>query len=70
MLVVPDVAWPVYDSLIDRIWQRITGSILVIMGLVLCATTYLTIRAAKGKETTFTGSHAGGGTGAHRLDRG
>lgn len=70
MLVVPDVSWPVYDALLDGVWQRVTGSILVIMGLVLCATTYLTIRAAKGRETTFTGPHSRAGTGAHRLSRG
>ena len=55
MLVVDDVAWPVLESTLDKVWGPVTGSVLAVTGLILCATTYLTIRTAKGKETTYTG---------------
>lgn len=54
MFVVADVAWPAFDGPLDRVWGRVTGGVLVVTGLVLLATTYLTIRTAKGKETTYT----------------
>jgi hypothetical protein len=54
MLLVDDVAWPAYDSLADSAWGPVTGSILVVMGLVLITTTVLTLRAARGEETTYT----------------
>jgi hypothetical protein len=56
MLLVDDVAWPAYDSLADSAWGPVTGSILVVMGLVLITTTVLTLRAARGEETTYTSS--------------
>ncbi len=54
MLIVEDVAWPVWDQLLDRVWGDVTGGILVVTGLVLLATTYVTIRTARGEETTHT----------------
>jgi uncharacterized membrane protein len=54
MLVVDDVAWPVAESLLDRVWGPVTGSILIITGLILATTTWITLRTAKGDETTHT----------------
>ena len=35
-------------------WSPVTGGIMAVTALVLLATTYLTLRAAKGRETTYT----------------
>jgi len=47
MVVLPDVDVP--------FWSPVTGSILVITSLILVTTTYLTVRAARGEDTTHTG---------------
>ncbi|WP_218566642.1 PGPGW domain-containing protein [Vallicoccus soli] len=54
MLVVDDVAWPFLASLLDRVWGPVTGGILVVTGLVLVTTTWITVRTARGEETTHT----------------
>ena len=36
-------------------WSPVTGGILVVTALVLLTTTYLTVRAARGEDTTHTG---------------
>ena len=35
-------------------WSPVTGGIMTVTALILLATTYLTLRAAKGRETTYT----------------
>jgi len=35
-------------------WSPVTGGIIAVTALILLATTYLTLRAAKGRETTYT----------------
>jgi len=52
MLAAPDVELPVLSSL----WSPITGGILLLTGLILLTTTYLTYRAARGEDTTHTRS--------------
>lgn len=54
MLIVEDVAWPVLDSTVDAAWGPVTGSILIVTGLILVTTTVLTIRTARGEETTYS----------------
>jgi hypothetical protein len=54
MVLISDVAWPVYDDTLDMVWGPVTGSILVVTGAVLITTTVLTIRAAKGEQSTYT----------------
>jgi uncharacterized protein (TIGR02611 family) len=54
MLLVDDVAWPVLNSLIDRVWSPVTGGILIVTGLILLTTTVITIRTARGEPTTHT----------------
>jgi hypothetical protein len=53
MLLVDDVPWPIFDSLLDAAWGPVTGSVLIVTGLVLVTTTVLTVRAARGEETTY-----------------
>jgi len=36
-------------------WSPVTGGILAVTALILLATTYLTIRNAKGRDTTYMG---------------
>jgi hypothetical protein len=38
------------------LWSPVTGGILAVTACILLVTTYLTIRAAKGEDTTHTGS--------------
>ncbi len=37
-------------------WSPVTGGILAVTALILLVTTYLTVRAAKGEDTTHTGT--------------
>ncbi len=37
-------------------WSPVTGGILAVTALILLVTTYLTLRAAKGQDTTHTGT--------------
>jgi hypothetical protein len=64
MLLVDDLSWPVLDSTIDKVWSPVTGSILVVTGLILLTTTIITIKAARGEPTTHTPPDS---TGATRL---
>ena len=47
MVFLPDVDLP--------FWSPVTGGIMAVTALILLATTYLTLRAAKGRDTTYTG---------------
>jgi uncharacterized protein (TIGR02611 family) len=47
MLVAPDVDVP--------FWGAVTGAVLVVTALILLTTTYLTVRAGRGEDTTHTG---------------
>ena len=48
MIGLPDVGLP--------FWSPVTGGILAVTALILLVTTYLTIRAARGEDTTHTGT--------------
>jgi uncharacterized membrane protein len=68
--LIDNVSWPVLDQQLDKAWGPFMGTVLVVMGLVLLVTTVLTIKAARGEDTTYTGpplrpSRAG----ATRLDQ-
>jgi hypothetical protein len=54
MFAVRDVPWPVLDPLLDRVWTPAVGAVIVVTGLILLTTTYLTLRTARGEETTYT----------------
>jgi protein-S-isoprenylcysteine O-methyltransferase Ste14 len=50
-------------------WGGVTGSVLSVTALILLTTTYLTIRAGRGQDTTYTGDHSSRqGSGATRTD--
>ena len=68
MLFVEDVAWPVFNDLIDRVWGPVTGGILIVTGLILLTTTVITIRTARGEPTTHTPDVSDVHGGATRLD--
>ena len=48
MLVVDDVAWPVWDDTVDSLWSPVTGSVMIVTSLILATTTILTRRNAGG----------------------
>jgi Putative transmembrane protein (PGPGW) len=48
MLVLPDVDLP--------FWSPVTGGIMAVTALILLVTTYMTVRAARGEDTTHTGT--------------
>ena len=48
MVLLPGLALP--------LWSPVTGGILAVTAVVLLVTTYLTYRAAKGQDTTHTGT--------------
>jgi L-asparagine transporter-like permease len=54
MLIIDDLAWPVLDSTLDSFWSPITGSIIIVTGLILATTTVLTLRMERGEQTTYT----------------
>jgi intracellular septation protein A len=58
MVVLRDVDLP--------FWSPVTGGILAVTALILLATTYLTLRAAKGGDTTYT-STGPDGQGSARI---
>lgn len=51
-------------------WSPVTGTVLVVTALILLTTTYLTVRAHRGVDTTHTGTtfSSAGTTGATRAD--
>jgi uncharacterized protein (TIGR02611 family) len=67
MFVVADITWPAQDARLDAVWGPVTAGVLVLTSLILLTTTYITIRTAKGEETTYTRAPAPGSTGATRL---
>lgn len=52
MLVVDDVAWPVWDRQLDAVWAPFTGGVIAVMGCVVVTTTVVTLRTAHGEPTT------------------
>jgi hypothetical protein len=64
MLLIDDLQWPVVAFLLDRLWGTVTGGILLITGLILLTTTFLTVKAAQGEDTTY--APRPGSTGATR----
>ena len=62
VVATPDVDIP--------FWSPVTGAVLILTALILLTTTYLTLRAKHGEDTTHTGAtfSAGRTTGATRSD--
>ena len=49
MLIAGDVNLP--------FWGGVTGSVMIVTALILLTTTYLTVRAGRGEDSTHTGDH-------------
>lgn len=69
MLTVDDVPWPVLDGPLDRIWGPVTGTVLVVTAVILVTTTVLTLKLARGDETTHAHPAQTGGATAWRPAR-
>jgi hypothetical protein len=52
MVIIKDVSWPVFENLLDRAWGPVTGSLLMLTGVVLLTTTVITRMTARGEATT------------------
>ena len=50
MLVVEDVRWPIWDSLIDSLWSPTTGGVVVVTSLIPLVTTAVTLRSPREGE--------------------
>lgn len=47
MIVIEDVPWPMWDSMIDRFWTPLTGGIVIVTSAILLTTTALAVRDAR-----------------------
>lgn len=47
MMVVEDVPWPVWDSLVDSVWTPLTGGFVIVTSVILLTTTALAVRDSR-----------------------
>ena len=52
MVIVNDLAWPIFVNFLDKFWGPVTGGVLMLTGSILITTTIVTRMTAKGKPTT------------------
>jgi uncharacterized protein (TIGR02611 family) len=50
MLVVGDVRWPIWDSLIDSVWSPTTGGVVVVSSLIPLVTTAVSLRSSRDEQ--------------------
>ncbi len=50
MLLVDDVRWPFWDSLIDSLWSPTTGGVVVVSSLIPLVTTAVSLRSSREDE--------------------
>ncbi len=55
MMVVDDVTWPFYDSLLDSFWTPLTGGIVIVTSVILLTTTALALRDARSEGPGWLG---------------
>ena len=53
MVIVDDLAWPIFVAFFDKLWGPVTGGVLMLTGSILITTTIITRMTAKGKPTTY-----------------
>ena len=53
MVIVDDLAWPIFVAFFDKLWGPVTGGVLMLTGSILITTTIITRMTAKGKTTTY-----------------
>lgn len=52
MVITGEVSWPFLEPLLDRAWGPVTGSLLMLTGVMLLTTTVITRMTARGEPTT------------------
>ena len=52
MVIVDDMAWPIFPAFLAKVWGPVTGGVLILTGSILITTTTITRMTAKGKPTT------------------
>ena len=52
MVILGEVSWPFSENLLDRVWGPVTGSLMMLTGVVLLTTTVITRMTARGEPTT------------------
>lgn len=52
MVIIGEVSWPFFEALLDRVWGPVSGSLLMLTGVVLLTTTVVTRMTARGEPTT------------------
>ncbi|MFP5336516.1 MAG: PGPGW domain-containing protein [Actinomycetes bacterium] len=52
MVIFEEVSWPFFQSLLDRVWGPVSGSLLMLTGVALLTTTVVTRMTAQGEPTT------------------
>lgn len=55
MIIVDDVAWPVWDGLLDSFWEPLTGGIVIVTSVILLTTTALALRDARSEGPGWLG---------------
>jgi uncharacterized protein (TIGR02611 family) len=50
MLIVEDVHWPIWDSLIDSVWSPTTGGVVAVTSLIPLVTTAVSLRGSRQEE--------------------
>ena len=55
MIIVDDVAWPVWDGLLDSFWKPLTGGIVIVTSVILLTTTALALRDARSEGPGWLG---------------
>jgi uncharacterized protein (TIGR02611 family) len=53
MVIVNDLAWPIFVAFFDKLWGPVTGGVLMFTGSIPITTTTITRMTAKGKPTTY-----------------
>ena len=55
MIIVDDVPWPVWDSLLDSFWKPLTGGMVIVTSVILLTTTALALRDARSEGPGWLG---------------
>lgn len=50
MLVVEDIHWPIWDSLVDSVWGPTTGAVMMVSSLIPLVTTAVSLRSSREEE--------------------
>ena len=51
MLIIDEMSWPIIDALLDKVWGPLTGTLLMLTGVILLTATVITRMTAKREAT-------------------